>query len=273
MIEKLTAVVADVDGTISLKGSEPMPRTVAAMEALHERGILFGTASGRPLDHRTLDKAREWGLSFEFDLAMGMNGGEVWDRWHEGVERVMPLEREYVEQICTFMWPLDCNIIVYENAYDHVLVKRVDERISDNMARNHFDVVVCDIATMAAQDTGKVEIQCDPALEDEIIAVIAEHPSEHWNVVKTFMGTIEFMKPGLDKGAGLHRLAERIGVPVGEILAIGDMDNDTPMIAEAGWGVCMANGCAGAKAVANAITEFGVLEDGFGRYFEDHVLR
>ena len=272
MIERVRAVVADVDGTISLKGSQPLPRTVSAMEALHERGILFGTASGRPLDHRTLDKAREWGLSFDFDLAMGMNGGDVWDRWHEGVEHVMPLAQELVEEACSLMWPLDCNIIVYRNAYEHVLVKRVDDRLADNMARNHFDVEVCDLATMAAQDTGKVEIQYDPAVEDEVMGVIAANPCERWSVVKTFTGTVEFMNPGMDKGAGLRCLSERIGVPLSEILAIGDMDNDTPMIAAAGWGVCMANGCEGAKAVADAITEYGVLEDGFGRYFEDHLL-
>ena len=82
MIEKLTAVLADVDGTLTPKGTGLMPRTVAALERLHEEGVLFGTASGRPLDHRSLDKAREWGLSFEFDLAIGMNGGDIWDKDH-----------------------------------------------------------------------------------------------------------------------------------------------------------------------------------------------
>jgi hydroxymethylpyrimidine pyrophosphatase-like HAD family hydrolase len=51
------------------------------------------------------------------------------------------------------------------------------------------------------------------------------------------------------------------------------MDNDIAMIAAAGWGVCMANGCDEAKAVADAITEYGVLEDGMGRYLETYVLR
>ena len=51
------------------------------------------------------------------------------------------------------------------------------------------------------------------------------------------------------------------------------MDNDIAMIREAGWGVCMANGCDEAKAVADAVTKYGVLEDGMGRYLEAHVLR
>ena len=96
MIDTITAVVADVDGTINIKGSALMPRTLAAINRLHEQGILFGTASGRPLDHRTFDKAHEWGLSFEFDMAIGMNGGDLWDKDHEGIEHIMLLEREYV---------------------------------------------------------------------------------------------------------------------------------------------------------------------------------
>lgn len=273
MIDKITAVIADIDGTINVKGSKVMPRTLNAINRLHERGILFGTSSGRPLDHRTLDKAKEWGLTFEFDFAIGMNGGDVWDTHHADVEHVMLLERDYIGEICEFMWPLDCNVIVYENAYDHVLVKRCDQKLEQSIYRNNSVVEVVSAQTMAQKDTGKIEIQYDPAIDDQIMAVVAAHPSPHWSTVRTFAGTVEFMKPGLDKGVGLHRLSERINVPLCEFMAFGDMDNDVPMIREAGWGVAMANGCDEAKAVACAITEHGVLEDGMGRYLETYVLK
>ena len=149
MIEKVTAVIADVDGTLNVKGTTPMPRTLDALERLHERGVLFGTASGRPLDHRALDKAHDWGLSFEFDLAIGMNGGDLWDRFHEGIEHIMLLKKEYIAEICEFMWPLDCNVIVYENAYDHVLVKRFDEMQLASMERNSSHPEKATIAQMA----------------------------------------------------------------------------------------------------------------------------
>ena len=275
MLEKVTAVIADVDGTINIKGSKPMPHTLAALNRLHEQGILFGTASGRPLDHRSLDKAHEWGLNFEFDLAIGMNGGDVWDKDHEGVEHIMMLSKDYIQEICEFMWPLDCNVIVYENAYDHVLVKRRDERLEQSIYRNGSIVELSTPAIMAAKDTGKIEIQYDgdnPALVEEIEAVVAAHQSPNWADVRTFKGTVEFMTPGLDKGVGLRRYAERNNIPLDEIIAVGDMDNDVAMIAAAGWGVAMANGCADAKAVAKAITEYPVTEDGLGLYLERYVL-
>lgn len=275
MIDRITAVIADVDGTLSNKGDIPMPRTLAALERLHERGILFGTASGRPLDHRSLDKAHEWGLSFEFDLAIGMNGGDLWDKDHEGVEHIMLLSKDFIQEICEFMWPLDCNVIVYEDAYDHVLVKRNDPKLEASVGRNRSKVDFTTPAGMALKDTGKIEIQYEetaPGVEEQIMAVVAAHPSPNWSAVRTFPGTVEFMTPGLEKGVGLLRYAERNAIPVSEIMAFGDWDNDVSLIREAGWGVCMANGCDAAKAVADAITEHGVAEDGFGRYFEDHLF-
>lgn len=270
MIEKLTAVLADVDGTLTPKGTGLMPRTVAALERLHEEGVLFGTASGRPLDHRSLDKSREWGLSFEFDLAIGMNGGDIWDKDHEGVEHAMLLPADAIAEILEFMWPLDCDCIVYRDAYDLVYAKREDRKLHESMGRNHSHIEFVTPEKMAEVDTGKVEIQYEPELDEEIMAVVNAHPSDKWDSVRTFPGTVEFVRPGLNKSVGLRRYAERNGIPVGEILAIGDMDNDTAMIEAAGWGVCMANGCEASKAVADAVTEYGVEEDGFGRYFEDH---
>ncbi|MBR3160353.1 MAG: HAD family phosphatase [Atopobiaceae bacterium] len=274
MIDKVTAVIADIDGTINIKGSKPLPHTLAAMEALHERGILFGTASGRPLDQRSLDKAHEWGLSFEFDLAIGMNGGDLWDKDHEGIEHIMLLSKDYIGEILEFMWPLDCNVIVYENAYDHVLVKRLDQHLKDSVIRNKSNWEYATPEEMARKDTGKIECQYEPTpeLDKLIMDVVRAHPSPNWSSVRTFPGTVEFMTPGLDKGVALRRYAERNGIPTNEILAIGDMDNDIPMLEAAGWGVCMANGCDECKAVADAITEYGVLEDGMGLYLEQYVL-
>ncbi len=272
MIETITAVVADIDGTLNMKGSSLGPRTIAALEGLHERGILFGTASGRPFDQRSLDNARVWGLSFPFDMAIGMNGGDLWDKDHEGVEHIMLLEAPHVREILSFMWPCDCNIIVYEDAYDHVLIRRMDDRFALIAKNMHANWECVSREVMGRKDTGKIEIQYDKADEDLIMGVIANHPSPHWSAVRTSPGTVEFMRPGLDKGVALRRYAERNDIPIGQIMAVGDMDNDIAMIAAAGWGVCMANGCDEAKAVADAVTEYGVGEDGFGRYFEDHVF-
>ena len=77
MIEKISAMVADIDGTLTMKGGELMPLTKAAIQRLHKEGVQFGIASGRPLDDRTKSKAEEWGLGFDFDMMIGMSSARA----------------------------------------------------------------------------------------------------------------------------------------------------------------------------------------------------
>ena len=38
-----------------------------------------------------------------------------------------------------------------------------------------------------------------------------------------------------------------------EIIAFGDMDNDLGLLKEAGWGVCLKNGCDACKQIADIL--------------------
>jgi len=57
------------------------------------------------------------------------------------------------------------------------------------------------------------------------------------------------------------------------VIAFGDNENDNPLLQISGWGVCLANGSDGTKAIADAVTEYGCLEGGAGHYLVDHYLK
>lgn len=65
--------------------------------------------------------------------------------------------------------------------------------------------------------------------------------------------SLELSRPGITKGSGLAELAERLGIPIQAVIAVGDADNDVPMIRAAGLGLCMKNGTDAAKTAAAAI--------------------
>src|SRR5215470_1495471 len=46
--QTISAVLADVDGTLVTKKKVLTPRAIDAIEELHERGVLFAITSGRP---------------------------------------------------------------------------------------------------------------------------------------------------------------------------------------------------------------------------------
>jgi len=84
-----------------------------------------------------------------------------------------------------------------------------------------------------------------------------------WEAVKTIGGAeftrsssrnFEIMPSGIDKGYGISQLAAWLGMPMDQVMAIGDHDNDLPMIRAAGFGVAMGNASPKIKQEADAIT-------------------
>jgi Cof subfamily protein (haloacid dehalogenase superfamily) len=64
---------------------------------------------------------------------------------------------------------------------------------------------------------------------------------------------VEMMNPEAGKVKCLRRLADILGVPMENVMALGDGDNDAEMIKMAGVGVAMANARNSAKLAADVI--------------------
>ena len=76
---------------------------------------------------------------------------------------------------------------------------------------------------------------------------------------------------GIDKGEGILRLCQLLQIDPQRVLAIGDNDNDIPMLKTVGYGVAMGNATPGAKAVAKWVAP-SVEEDGAAVALEKLVL-
>ena len=72
---------------------------------------------------------------------------------------------------------------------------------------------------------------------------------------------LEFNPHGVNKGAGLLALAERLGIKQEETIAVGDSSNDLAMIRAAGLGCAVANASDEAKAAAGYVCA-GSNDDG-----------
>jgi len=70
-------------------------------------------------------------------------------------------------------------------------------------------------------------------------------------ITRTHEWLVEATAPGVDKGSGLRRLCALLGIDPQRVLAIGDGDNDIPMLQAAGWGIAMGNAGDAVKAVAD----------------------
>lgn len=272
MKKEYKVMVADIDGTLVSKGEDLMPITKEAIIQLHQQGVKFGVASGRPIDQRIADKAKHWELGFEFDFMIGMNGGELWEKERPQIQKYHLLPTDTMRKILRFMTTLDVNCIVFADGYNHVKALRMDEFLIDSQKRNQSKVTIGDVDDLCQQPCGKLEFHYRPEMEEEVFQLIKAHQSPQWIAVKTFLGTVEFQDPHVQKGLALEIYAKNQQIALQDIIAFGDMDNDIGLLKTAGYGVCLKNGSQGTKAVADAITEYDVTQDGVGKYIFEHVL-
>lgn len=98
----IKAVFCDIDGTLLTSQHTVSPRTVAAIRALRERGVLFGLCTGRDA-HATEAMYELWGIEGLVDVLVGCGGAEVVDRAHGINELSFPLPGETIARICEHM--------------------------------------------------------------------------------------------------------------------------------------------------------------------------
>ncbi len=77
--------------------------------------------------------------------------------------------------------------------------------------------------------------------------------------------------PDASKGAGLRWLAQRLGIPLEQTMAIGDGVNDVSMLRDAGLGVAMGNAAPEVRQAADVVTAAND-EDGAALAIERYVL-
>lgn len=83
---------------------------------------------------------------------------------------------------------------------------------------------------------------------------------------------VEINRKGTDKGMGLLRLGEMLGIQREEIMACGDEMNDYKMLQTVGFAVAMGNGVSEIKEIADYITDTND-NDGVAKAIEKFVLK
>ena len=84
---------------------------------------------------------------------------------------------------------------------------------------------------------------------------------------------IEFNHKGVNKGAGLKKLADLLHIDIQDTIAIGDNYNDLSMIKDAGLGVGVQNAAPGIKTDCDYITTATCEEGAVCEVIEKFVLK
>ena len=80
------------------------------------------------------------------------------------------------------------------------------------------------------------------------------------------------MPKGIDKGNGLLRYANSVGIAMKNIISFGDNENDNTLLEMSGWGVCLKEEKEKTKKLADDITDYSCVDGGVGHYLMDRCM-
>lgn len=95
----------------------------------------------------------------------------------------------------------------------------------------------------------------------DLVAELKDRFSPALTITRTHPQLVEGTAHGVDKGLGVLHLCQLLNISPQRVLAIGDSDNDIPMLETVGFGVAMGNSTPGVVAAAKYLAP-SVSEDG-----------
>jgi Cof subfamily protein (haloacid dehalogenase superfamily) len=243
-------IALDLDQTLFGTDLVVAPEVRSAIERALADGVLITIATGReaPLAAKF---ARELNVTIPIVCAQG---GCIYDHVHDAVLHEVRLNPELLPRILDaakrFRWNIhfetsDRLYFPPESRHPPVLFE---------LLRHSNWVRVGDLLRGMPAAPHKVIVTLDePAERGRIVAEMQEALGDSLSIVPSHPHLVEGLPAGVDKGHGLAWLAQHLGIPREQVMAIGDSEADVPLIKWAGVGVAMGNGSSAAKAAADWI--------------------
>ena len=250
------AIFLDLDGTLLTDQKEITEENRRAISDAIAEGHSVIIATGRPLSSAVI-QAEALGLTGAGCYLIAFNGGILYDMGERKVLFKKTIRLFDVAAVFDESNRRGIHIQTYEG--DHVLVEK---RCDDADVR-----IYCSLIKIGYQTIDSVR-----EMEEEPVKMLAIDRKNHEKVkefrdwiAENFRGTldsyfssgqfVEIVPAGMDKGSALRRMAEQIGVPVSDTIAVGDEANDLLMIRAAGLVAAMANATDKVRAAAGYITK------------------
>lgn len=242
-------VVTDVDGTLVQPDKSLAPSTIAAAGRLAAAGIPLGIVSARPtFGLYALAKA----LSLD-GLLGGFNGGVIARPGGETLARRllppaavhMALDLFARHGISAWLFT-ETEWLARDPDGPRVPLERHTIGVRER--------IVADFAPYADQCGKVVGVTDDEPLlgriEQELQALLGNTA----NAKRSQTYYLDVTHPEANKGNAVRLLAGQLGIDVADVAVLGDMANDLPMFAVAGFSVAMGNAPADIQAAATATT-------------------
>ena len=247
---KYKLVTCDMDGTLLNSESLISQENEAAVKRLVQNGILFSICTGRSVQ-ATEPFHRQLGLTTPIIAYNGARivGADYRETLYE--ECLHPRDAAYILalgaelDVSMCIWSEDR---LYMNKMTHTAERYVDLVFTTPI------MFTPENPCFAGQKITKILWNDTPDKAAKLVKALEGKVPESVSCFTSTSEYIEFVDVKVSKGTGLLRLCERLGIAPEETVAIGDGENDIPMLRAAGFGVAMQSAGEKVRAAADYVT-------------------
>ena len=258
-------LIVDLDQTLLTTDKRVTEYTKNFLLDFTAAGNILAICSGRDINSTT-EVFESFGNGITGTFICAYNGGQIMK--YDSKETVFKsgIDLETVSAIFALADERDIHVQAYSDEF--VISKRADECVA--FYRRHISTPSlvtdkpmkylpekpCKMLCIELNDHEK-----QLAFRDELNAIY----SDRLDIFFSSPVYLEIIPKGSGKGNAVRKLSEITGIPIENIIAAGDEENDISMIEAAGTGIAMINAKDSVKAHADLITEYDNDHDGLAR--------
>ncbi len=277
--KNIKLIMCDLDGTLLNFTGKVSESTREVINELHKKNYILVANSGRPLY-----SIPEEVYKLPFDYIVGMNGqiflnvknNVITEKQKLNKEDLVLLHKLGNKHISISNLHYEDKTYLIMNKKNFIFgflfnqlnrmrfvfkqMKRSKVKYSININKLHLEDIakICFISLNGNLKNLQKEIESLP-----------NKPYDTFLVAKNWL---EVMPANINKGVALEDIANIENIEIKDTLAIGDGENDIPMLKKAGIGVAMGNAMDNTKTNADYIAP-SFLEDGFAIFFKENLLK
>ena len=279
-MKDIKLVALDLDGTLFDNSSRISERNLTAIRSITDKGIHVVISTGRPFEGLPFDQIKGTGINY----AITANGSGIYEISTGKCLYENAMDEELVTPILNFLLTRDIHMDAFIGGKGYTPIQCVETAQKLTVPSSIKNYIITtrtrldNILQFIHENQLKVQkmtLNFYPAADGTLIdretvrKFLVSNPS-----ITTVCGgynNLEFTRADANKGVGLRKLAEILGVNPDATMAIGDTENDLAIIEAAGIGVAMGNATDAVKARADYVTTTNT-KDGVAAAIEHFIL-
>jgi hydroxymethylpyrimidine pyrophosphatase-like HAD family hydrolase len=247
-------VAFDLDGTVLDPAGDPAPSALEALRRLVQQGRRIAAISGRSI-RRSLHPFRDYPELIAAAHVCGYNGAAAAGPAVAGRRRLLfsqPLAPAVVDELLAHALAKGLELVYCtceetpnglreEYRYQQVPADPAWAAAWQSVGYVRDDHLYTRLAAGELPPPAKVMLFAGTRDPEAVLDQVRHRLGDRVYVAWAARELLEIMAPEVNKGAALRWLASALAVPLHQVLAIGDGNNDLPMLRAAGTGVLMGN--------------------------------